>query len=107
MVPRTVEDALSYFYEFDPAYTEPYEEELHHLMVVEACTSHDWQHDLERCQAALPADLQQAVEVCFALRPQPACRTDAEFSAYYGCSRRTMRSRAARALQHLREAMAL
>ena len=105
--PTTVEGVLSYFYEFDPAYTEPYNEELHGLEAVEALTGSDWQHDLARCLAALPGDLRQAVEVCFALRPQPVLRTDAEFSSYYGCSRRTMRDRAARALQRLREAMDL
>lgn len=105
--PTTVEGVLSYFYEFDPAYTEPYSEELHGLEAVEALTRSDWQHDLERCLAALPADLRQAVEVCFALCPQPVFHTDAEFQRHYGCSRRTMRGRAARALQRLREAMGL
>ena len=105
--PTTVEGVLSYFYEFDSAYTEPYGEELHGLEAVEELTRSDWQHDLMRCLAALPADLLQAVEVCFALRPQPVLRTDAEFQRHYGCSRRTMRDRAARALQRLREAMGL
>ena len=98
---------MGYFYEFDPAYTEPYNEELHGLEAIQELTGSDWQHDLARCLAALPADLRQAVEVCFALRPQPVWRSDAEFSRYYGCSRRTMRDRAARALQRLRAAMDL
>jgi len=105
--PTTVEGVLAYFYEFDPAYTEPYNEELHSLEAVEALTRSDWQRDLERCLAVLPADLRQAVEVSFVLRPQPVLRTDEEFQRHYGCSPRTMRDRAARALQRLREAMSL
>ena len=105
--PTTVEGVLSYFYEFDPAYTEPYDEELHGLEAVQKLTNTDWQRDLTRCLAALPADLRQAVEVFFALHPQPVFRTDAEFQRHYGCSRRVMRDRAARALQRLREAMGL
>lgn len=105
--PTTVEGVLSYFYEFDRAYTEPYDEELHGLEAVEELTSNDWQRDLTRCLAALPVDLRQAVEVCFTLCPQPVFHTDAEFSKHYGCSPRTMRDRAARALPLLREAMDL
>lgn len=105
--PTTVEGVVSYFYEFDPTYTEPYNEELHGMEAVEALTRSDWQHDLERCLVVLPEDLRQAVEACFALRPQPVLRTDAEFQRHYGCSPRTMRDRAARALQRLREAMSL
>jgi hypothetical protein len=105
--PRTVEGVLSYFYEFDPAYTEPYNEELHSLEAVQELTGSDWQHDLERRLTALPADLRQAVEVCFTLRPQPVLYTNAEFRRYYGCSPRTMRHRAAHALQRLRAAMDL
>ena len=83
--PTTIEGVLSYFYEFDPACSEPYNEELHSLEAVETLTGSDWQHDLARCLAALPADLRQAVEVGFALRPQPVFRTDAAFRSYYGC----------------------
>jgi DNA-directed RNA polymerase specialized sigma24 family protein len=105
--PTTLEGVLSYFYEFDPRYTEPYDEELHGLAAVQELTGSDWQGDLARCLAALPVELRQAVEVRFALQPQPVFHTDTEFRRHYGCSPRTMRDRATRALQRLREAMDL
>jgi hypothetical protein len=105
--PTTVDGVLSYFYEFDPAYAEPYNEELHGLSTVEALTSRDWQLDLARLFAQLPVELQQALEIRFEFRPQPVLRTAEERHAYYGCSDRTLRDRAERALQFLRQSLSL
>jgi hypothetical protein len=70
-------------------------------------TSRDWQVDLTRLFEKLPTELQQALEIRFELRPQPVLRTAEERRAYYGCSDRTLRDRAERALQLLRQSLSL
>ena len=105
--PTTVEGVVSYFYEFDPAYAEPYNEELHGLSTVQELTSRDWQLDLARLFEKLPPELQQALDIRFELRPQPVFRTTEERRAHYGCSDRTLRDRAERALQLLRQSLSL
>jgi hypothetical protein len=105
--PTTIEGVLSYFYEFDPAYAEPYNEELHGLDTAQELTSRDWQLDLRRVFEKLPPALQQALEIRFELRPQPVLRTAEERRIYYGCSDRTLRDRADRALHLLRQSLSL
>jgi hypothetical protein len=105
--PTTIEGVLSYFYEFDPAYAEPYNEELHGLGTVQELTSRDWQVDLTRLIEKLPTELQQALDIRFEFRPQPVFHTAEARRAYYGCSDRTLRDRAGRALQLLRQGLSL
>jgi DNA-directed RNA polymerase specialized sigma24 family protein len=105
--PTTVEGVLSYFYEFDPAYTQAYDDELHSLEAAEELTGSDWLHDLARGLEQLPAELRQAVEVRYGLSSQSALRTIEEYCTHYGCSARTLRDRADRALQSLRQRLGL
>ena len=105
--PTTVEGVWSYFVEFDPAYVRSYDEDIHSLEACQECTNKDWQLDLTRCLEHLPAELRQAVEVQYELRPHPVCRTDEDYRQHYGCSARTLRDRAAKAVQQLRQMLSL
>ena len=97
----------SYFVEFDPAYARPYDEDISSLEACQEFTNKDWQLDLTRCLDQLPAALRQAVEVQYELRPHPVCRTDEDYRHHYGCSARTLRDRAAKAVQQLRQMLSL
>ena len=105
--PTTVEGVWSYFVEFDPTYARPYDENLHSLEAFQVLTNTDWQLDLTRCLEQLPAELRQAVEVQYELRPHPVCRTEEEYRQHYGCSARTLRDRAATAVQQLGQMLSL
>jgi DNA-directed RNA polymerase specialized sigma24 family protein len=105
--PTTMEGVWSYFVEFDPVYARPYDEDIHSLGALQDLTNKDWQLDLTRCLEQLPADLRQAVEVQYELRPHPVCRTDEDYRQHYGCSARTVRDRAAKAVQQLRQMLSL
>ena len=105
--PTTVEGVLSYFYEFDPIYAQPYDDEVHCLKALPELTDREWHIDLARCLEKLPEDLRQAVEMRFELRPQPVFLNAEDRAAYYGCSDRTLRHRANKALQLLRTELSL
>ena len=105
--PTTAEGVWSYFVEFDPAYARPYDENISSLEACQEFTNKDWQLDLTRCLDQLPAALRQAVEVQYELRLQPVCRTDEDYRHHYGCSARTLRDRAAKAVQQLRQMLSL
>lgn len=105
--PTTAEGVWSYFVEFDPVYARPYDENIHSLEALQVLTNTDWQLDLSRCLEQLPAELRQAVEVQYALRPHPVCRSAEEYRQQYGCSARTLRDRAAKAVQQLRQMLSL
>jgi hypothetical protein len=105
--PTTVEGVWSYFVEFDPVYARPYDEDISSLEACQEFTNTDWQLDLTRCLDQLPAALRQAVEVQYELRPHPVCRTDEDYRHHYGCSARTLRDRAAKAVQQLRQMLSL
>ena len=105
--PTTVEGVWSYFCEFDPAYSEPYDEEMLGLEALQELTHRDWQIDLARGLEKLPAELRQALEIRYELRPQPVFRNEEERRAYYGWSARTLRDRADKALKLLREGLGL
>jgi len=77
------------------------------LEALQDLTNKDWQLDLTRCLEQLPAALRQAVEVQYALRPHPVCRTAEEYRQHYGCSARTLRDRATTAVQQLRQMLSL
>jgi hypothetical protein len=110
--PRTVEGVLSYLFEFDSARTRPYDEELAGLdtlleLTGEAGPQGPWQLALAHGLDHLPADLRQAVEWRFTLRPRPVLSSDTAYQRYYGCSQRTLRDRADRGVQHLRALLGL
>ncbi|MBM3225952.1 MAG: hypothetical protein FJZ47_19445 [Candidatus Tectomicrobia bacterium] len=94
-VPRTVEGLLAYFYAFDPIYTQPFEEERQGIDTLEELTDLGW-FDVQRAFMALPVELRQALEIRLGLRVQPL-----------GYSPRTLRDRAERAIQRLRQALTL
>lgn len=106
-VPTTVEGVMSYFYEFDPAYTQAYDDELHSIETLQALTSRERQLDLAQCLEKLPPDLRQAIEVRFELQPQPVLLNQEAWHNHYGYSPRTLRYRADKALELLRQCMGL
>lgn len=104
--PRTLEDIISYFFEFDPAFTTPYNEEMHSLAPLLMYTSgggEEQQQALTHALTQLPADLRHAVEWRFRLSPQPILDSDEAYRRSYGCSQRALRARADRGVRHLRE----
>jgi hypothetical protein len=105
--PTTVEGVWSYFTEFDPAYSQPYDEEMQGLELMQELTDRDWMIDLTRALEKLPTELRQALEIRYELRSQPMFRTEEERRRYYGCSDRTLRDRADKALKLLRESLGL
>lgn len=105
--PTTVEGVCSYFAEFDSAYSQPYDEELQGLEVMQELTDRDWMIDLTRALEKLPRELREALELRFELCPQPAFHTEEERRRYYGCSDRALRDRADKALRLLRESLGL
>jgi hypothetical protein len=106
-VPMTVEGVMSYFYEFDPAYTQVYDDELHSIETLQELTGREWQLDLMKCLENLPPELRQAIDVRFEFQPQPAFLNQAAWRNHYGYSPRTLRDRADRALELLRQCMGL